>query len=82
MLLITHMLMNFIIKFKKLNKDRGHIITGYLRFIENNHPRKLISKGPNPLEATSTNRNKFEDVITKGMEDYSQRLSSTNNNIQ
>ena len=65
-----------------INRDHGHIITGDLRFIENKDLRKLINKGASFQESRTINLNRCKDVIRKGKEDWRQRLSSSNNNIQ
>ena len=50
--------------------DHGHIITGDLRFIENQNLRKLISKGPNYREPVSINWKRCKDSINNGIEAY------------
>ena len=47
--------------------NRGHdlIITGDLRFIENNHLRKLISKVPNFREVKTINWNIYKNPIRR-----------------
>ncbi len=41
-----------------IDQHHGHIMTGDLSFIKNNHLRKLISKGPNYREPKNINWNK------------------------
>ena len=58
----------------------GHIKTGDLRLTENKHLRNRTSKRPNFPEARTITSNICKD-ITKGIEDFSQRLSSSIENI-
>ena len=59
-----------------VDSDHGHIITGDLRLIENNHLRKLLSKGPNYREPKRINFRKCRDVIEQGLQTYSDTLLS------
>lgn len=53
-----------------VDPDHGHIMTGDLRIIENQHLRKLISKGPNYREPRNINWNKCKEVITNGLDSF------------
>ena len=58
-----------------------HIVTGDFRFIENKSLRKLISKRSSFQEPKTINWIRCQDITMKEIEDYRQRLSSSNNNI-
>ena len=58
------------------------VITGNFLFIENKHLRNLIIIRLDFREVRTINWNGSRSGIGKGIEDSSQRLSSSNNNIQ
>lgn len=58
----------------------GHIKTGDIRLTENKHLRKRKRKRPSFPKARTITWNICKD-ITKGIEDFSQRLSSSIENI-
>ena len=53
-----------------VDPDHGHIVTGDLRIITDQHLRKLISKGPNYREPRSINWKKCRETIDDGLESY------------
>ena len=57
-----------------VDPDHGHIVTGDLRFIKNQHLRKLVSKGPNYREPVSINWNRCRESIKNGIESYIESL--------
>jgi hypothetical protein len=62
-----------------IDADHGHIMTGDLRIIENQHLRKLISKGPNYREPRSINWNKCKEAVENGTDTYANTLSVKHN---
>ena len=62
-----------------LDSDHGHIITGDLRIIENNHLRKLISKGPNYREPRPINLKKCRELIECGTDKCVDHFASNQN---
>ena len=65
-----------------VDRDHGHIITGDLRFIENQHLRKLISKGPNYREPHPINLKKCRDTIISGTETCANSLLTADQNFR
>ena len=61
-----------------VDSDHGHIMTGDLRIIENQHLRKLISKGPNYREPRSINWKKCKEAVENGTDTYANTLSAKN----
>ena len=59
----------------------NHIVTGDLRFIENNDLRRLLSKGPNYREPRSINWNKCLEIIKVGVSICSSSMGSGSNGI-
>ena len=59
-----------------VDKDHGHIITGDLRIIENEHLQKLISIGSNYREPKGLNWKKCREVVVNGLEEYTNNISS------
>ena len=62
-----------------VDPDHGHIVTGDLRLIENQHLRKLLSKGPNYREPKNINWKKSKDVIANGLETFINDMSAKSN---
>ena len=65
-----------------VDRDHGHIITGDLRFIENQHLRKLISNGPNYREPRHINHKKCRDTIISGTETCANILLTADQNFR
>ena len=63
-------------KSKFIDTDHGHIMTGDLRIIENQHLRKIIAKGPNYREPQSINWHKCKETVMNGLEEYTTNISS------
>ena len=66
-------------------KKQPYILTGDLRFLENQKLRKLISKGPNYREPRNINWNKCREVILNGLDSFidstSVKLDEKNENF-
>ena len=65
-----------------VDPDHGHIMTGDLRMIDNQHLRKLISKGPNFREPKTINLRKCREAIENGAEGCSNNLLTKNENLR
>ena len=57
-----------------LDNIHGHILTGDLRILENNHLRELIQKGPNFREPKSVNWKRCRDKIKEGLDVCSDKM--------
>lgn len=64
-----------------IDRDHNHIITGDLRLIENQHLRKLISKGPNYREPRTLNLKKCRETIENGTEICTNNLLKGDHNL-
>jgi len=62
-----------------LDIDHGHIVTGDLRIIDNQHLRNLISKGPNYREPRNINWRRCKEVVEIGTDAYINTISRKNN---
>ena len=62
-----------------IDTDHGHVVTGDLRIIENQHLRNLISKGPNFREPRNINWRKCKEVVENGTDAFAYKLSSQHN---
>ena len=59
-----------------VDSDHGHIVTGDLRIIENQHLRKLISKGPNYREPRNINWKKCKEAVEDGTDAFANTISA------
>ena len=59
-----------------IDSDHGHIVTGDLRIIENQHLRKIISKGPNYREPRNINWKKCKEAVENGTDSFANTMSA------
>jgi len=65
-----------------MDQDHGHILTGDLRLVENQHLRKLISKGPNYREPRTIIWKKCREAVENGTDACINNLLAKNINIR